>query len=471
VIAQYYGLNEEPFGVTPDPRFVYFGSAHREALASLIYGLESNRGFVALIAKPGMGKTSLLFHFLEGIKNTARTAFIFQTDCHRRELFRHILADFGLDASGKDLPGMHQMFNKLLIEEMQARRKVVLVIDEAQNLDDKALESIRLLSNFETPWMKLLHIVLAGQPELAERLNKPELSQIRQRVSMISRIQPFTPDEIGKYLRHRLWVAGYKGSALFTPGAEAMIASHSEGIPRNINNICFAAMSLACAVQKKTIDREIVSEVLADLDLQSPPEEKKVETKSGKAEVGISAVRHISREKPRPHGALSRLSLVGALLFALSWPLGGVVAKSPQRAGFPSSFNTQTPSLALKIASVEVVPESESVNIAMSQRVAASQTLGVSPNVTRGTSAGPKGFRSITVVRGQTLYRIILNNIGLYNDSVLTELRALNPSLQDPNQVQAGQVLVMPSIEYTSEAENSASALNSYFSTGERRKR
>src|ERR1700675_306490 len=183
----HYGLIEEPFGVTPDPRFLYLGPKHREALASLIYGTESNRGFLALIAKPGMGKTTLLYHYLTYLRGKACTAFVFRTDCDSREFIRHVLLDLGIDVAGMDLPTMHDTLNRLLTEEMRLGRRFVLVIDEAQNLDEKVLESVRLLSNFETPWMKLMQIVIAGQPQLAKRLAKPSLAHLPQRISLVIR--------------------------------------------------------------------------------------------------------------------------------------------------------------------------------------------------------------------------------------------------------------------------------------------
>jgi len=171
MFLDFYKLKEEPFGVTPDPRFLYMGPKHREALASLLYGTESNRGFLAMIAEPGMGKTSLLHEFLSQYRDKARTAFVFRTDCDSREFIHHALLDLGIDVAGMDVPTMHEALNRVLSEEMQAGRRVVLVVDEAQNLDKKTLESIRLLSNFEAPWMKLMVIVLAGQPQLANKLD------------------------------------------------------------------------------------------------------------------------------------------------------------------------------------------------------------------------------------------------------------------------------------------------------------
>jgi general secretion pathway protein A len=266
MLPNYFNLSEEPFGVTPDPRFLFLGKQHREAMASLAYGTDSNRGFMALIAKPGMGKTSLLYSYLEGLRGKARTAFVFRTDCNSRELIRNILLDLGVNTSGDDLTGMHDTLNRILVEEMNRGRRFILVIDEAQNLDEQTLESVRLLSNFETPWKKLMQIVIAGQPGLAEKLGRPSLTQLRQRISMVMRLEPFDHDETCSYIDHRLSVAGCEDPRLFTPGARASIAEHSQGIPRNINNICFNAMSLACALKRQAIDREIVGEVLADLD-------------------------------------------------------------------------------------------------------------------------------------------------------------------------------------------------------------
>src|SRR6185312_12140572 len=274
LFLDYYGLSEQPFGVTPDLRFLYLGSKHRQALDVLNYGTELNRGFLTLIAKPGMGKTSLLFQYLEGLREKARTVFLCQTDCDSADFMRYLLADLGLDGSGMGLPAMRAMLSQVLLHEMNNGRPFVLVIDEAQNLDEKVLESIRLLSNFETPWMKLMQIVLAGQPQLADKLAQPSLAQLRQRISFSVRIDPFTREEVDQYVDHRLWVAGFKGTSLFTAGARELLAERSEGIPRTINNMCFCAMSFAWAMKQRTIGREMMQEVLADLQHGCEPESR-----------------------------------------------------------------------------------------------------------------------------------------------------------------------------------------------------
>ena len=264
---KYFGLREQPFGVTPDPRFLYLSAAHREALASLYYGIEASRGFLGLIARPGMGKTTILFHLLEKFRSSARTAFLFQTQCTSREFMRFLLSELGYESDGQDFVRMHEEFNRRLLQEARAGNRFIVVIDEAQNLEPSVLETVRLLSDFETPRAKLMHIILAGQPELADKLASPGLSQLRQRVSIVHGLEPLSPGEIKNYIEHRLRIAGYEGEPLFAANVFDEIARCTEGIPRNINNFCFNALSLTCALQKKIVDSDAVKEVIADLDI------------------------------------------------------------------------------------------------------------------------------------------------------------------------------------------------------------
>jgi general secretion pathway protein A len=267
MFLSFFGLREQPFGVTPDPRFLYLSAAHREALASLYYGIEANRGFLGLIARPGMGKTTILFHLLEKFRGTARTALIFQTQCNSREFMRLLLAELGYEGAIQDLVQMHEEFNKRLMQEARAGHRLIVVIDEAQNLDMEVLETLRLLSNFETSRAKLMHIILAGQPALADKLVSPGLAQLRQRVSIVHGLEPLSSWEVKNYIEHRLMVAGYRGEPIFTPEAYEAVAEFTKGIPRNVNNFCFNALSLACALRKRVVDSDVVNEVVSDLDI------------------------------------------------------------------------------------------------------------------------------------------------------------------------------------------------------------
>ena len=268
MFLDFYKLREQPFGETPDPRYIYLSPTHREAIASLAYGIKTGRGFLALVSEPGMGKTTVLFHLLECLRESASTAFLFQTQCNSRDLLCYLLADLGIDTHGRELAWIHEQLNKLLIREASIGRRVVVFIDEAHNLSESALETVRLLSDFETPRSKLIQIVIAGQLELGDKLERPELAQLRQRVSSLTRLSPLTRFETEAYISHRLSKAGFKGAPLFTPEASARIAEWSRGVPRAINNLCFNALSLGYAMGKAVVDSSVVLEAARDLDPQ-----------------------------------------------------------------------------------------------------------------------------------------------------------------------------------------------------------
>jgi general secretion pathway protein A len=269
MLREYYNLSLQPFGVTPDPTFLYLSPTHGEAMATLLHGIRSQTGFTALIATPGMGKTTLLFSLLHILKSrNTRTAFLFQP-LHRPNEFLHaLLTDLGIADDGENMARMHAKLNEYLLRESQDGRQVVVVIDEAQNLNEDIFEAVRTLSNFETSSRKLLHVVLAGQPQLAAKLSSDSLIQLRQRISMVARLAPLNAQETRDYIEHRLKVAGYSSEApLFSDSAFAMIAEQSQGIPRNINNLCFNSMTLGCALKRTTVDESMVQESINDLDL------------------------------------------------------------------------------------------------------------------------------------------------------------------------------------------------------------
>jgi general secretion pathway protein A len=269
----HFGLRENPFGVTPDIRFLYQSHTHREALTSLVNGIDFGFGFQVLIGQPGMGKTSLLFSLLERFRTAAHTAFVFQPQSEPHDLLQSVLYELGTSSAETSLHKLFEQVNEVLYRAAQERKRVILVVDEAQNLDLVVLEALRQLSNFETPDSKLLQVVLAGQPQLAEKLATSAHEQLRQRISAISRLRPLALDETHAYIKHRLTTAGYSGADLFSKGGVRLIWTHSKGVPRNINTLCFGAMMLGFAEHAKSIDERLLEEAARALDLNSALED------------------------------------------------------------------------------------------------------------------------------------------------------------------------------------------------------
>ncbi len=265
----HFGLRENAFGVTPDPRFLFPSHTHREALASLVNGIDCDFGFQILVAQPGMGKTTLLFNFLERFRGNAHTAFLFQPQPNPCELLQSVLHELGTSSEETSIRKLSEQLNQVLTRAAGERKRVIVVLDEAQNLDFAVLEALRQLSNFETASNKLMQIVLAGQPQLAKRLALPEQEQLMQRISAFGRLSPLALNEAQAYINHRLATAGYQGAPLFTPGAVEKIWDQSRGVPRNINTLCFNAMLLGFAGHQRSIAEHLVEEAARDLDLNS----------------------------------------------------------------------------------------------------------------------------------------------------------------------------------------------------------
>lgn len=426
MFLNYYRLREQPFGATPDPRFLYLGRTHREALASLFYGVLAHRGFMALVAPPGMGKTTLLFQLLERLRGRARTAFLFQTQCDSRELLRYLLHDLGI-TPGEDLVAMHQQLNEVLLQEAAEGRTLVVVIDEAQDLAEQTLETVRLLSDFETSQRKLLQIILAGQPQLARTLAAPGMAQFRQRIAILGRIEPLDRREVERYILHRMEAAGYQGGALFTADALKLIAEASEGIPRNINNLCFNALSLGCALQQKRIGGAIVAEVLADRDLESLLPEKNKPNREAMS----------ARFPPKPVAAPAarwRFSQALALRAAALIMAVGLLWFSALKAG-NSAWTQPAPPVA--------AASPTEARTAAVQPSPATLPKSVEPK-TDPVRATTHPDRTIVVEPAQTLAQISRRYVGRYDSRLIAEIQALNPEMTDPNHLEVGQRIRLP---------------------------
>ena len=262
----FYNLREQPFGATPDPRFLYRSKGHREALAYLAYGVFEKKGFLALTGEVGIGKTTLIRAFVHTFHPCLEVAFVINTTVNFEEMLYLILQDFGCDIENPSKVGMLSTLNAFLLQQFAQNRNPVIIIDEAQNLSVENLEELRMLSNLETNQQKLVQIVLVGQPELNDLLRRRELRQLNQRIPGILQVRNLTLEEVVEYIAFRLQVAGLQnGNLRFSPGAHQAIYDYSDGIPRLINMICDRVLVRGYLRRAATIQKDLVEAGVQEL--------------------------------------------------------------------------------------------------------------------------------------------------------------------------------------------------------------
>jgi general secretion pathway protein A len=267
VYAEFYGLKELPFALTPDPRFIYFTPSHTEVMANLHYGIESGKGLVMVTGEVGTGKTTILRWMMQRLERSVLVAYIFNPRLSVPEFYQHLASLLDIQ-NWETKPEFLVALGQALESRHSRGLRTVLIIDEAQGLSLNVLEEIRLLSNFESDTAKQLQIVLTGQPELREVLNNPNLRQLKQRVSLRCVIKPLpNVEETNRYITSRLLVSGASRTDLFSPAAVDYIYRCTEGIPRNINNICDNALLAGYAAGEFTISRAIIEEVADSFDM------------------------------------------------------------------------------------------------------------------------------------------------------------------------------------------------------------
>lgn len=265
---EHFGLKEQPFGLTPDPEFVYWSKQHARAKAYMDSTIWLADGFVVITGEIGSGKTTLLQSFLSELDDDVVYAVVSQTQLSATEFLQAVLTEFGFKPFNKAKVELLDMLNMFLIEQYSEGKKVVLIVDEAQNLSKKVLEEIRLLSGIETHKEKVLRIILAGQPELKEKLDSPKLKQLVQRVRLRFHIESLDRREMREYVEYRLKVAGREEAGPFTENAFPKLFLYTGGIPRLINTLCDTAMLCAFAENKDTIDDNDVEAAVEELSWQ-----------------------------------------------------------------------------------------------------------------------------------------------------------------------------------------------------------
>lgn len=264
---EHFGLVRSPFEMTPDPAFLYLGEAHREGLATLLYGVNARKGFVLLTGEVGTGKTTLLHSLLAQLDRDTLAAFLFNPRLEPLDFFRMLFDEYGLEAGPRSKAEYLLALNRFLIGRLEKNLTTLLIVDEAQNLSPELLEEIRLLSNLETPRSKLIQIMLVGQPELWDMLARPELRQLRQRIVLRHHLRAFTREETAEYVEERLRLAGYEGKPLFKRAALDRLQTVSGGVPRLINIVCDGSLLLGYARGLSVLGAGEIDEVARDLGL------------------------------------------------------------------------------------------------------------------------------------------------------------------------------------------------------------
>jgi putative secretion ATPase (PEP-CTERM system associated) len=265
----FFNLTAKPFDLVPNPDFLFLSKAHKRALVYLDHGINERAGFILLTGEIGSGKTTLIRDMIKKQPPGVLLSKVFNTNVSFEQFLAMVNEDFGLPVEGKDRIGLLRDLNDFLIEQYSLGNRPTLIVDEAQNLPSELLEDIRMLSNLETDDAKLMQIILVGQPELRKTLAKPELLQLRQRISINCNLTPLSETEVGEYILHRLEVAGNRNAVTFSPESLEIIRSYSRGIPRLINIICDFLLLAAFVEERTHLDGELARDVVGDLDFEN----------------------------------------------------------------------------------------------------------------------------------------------------------------------------------------------------------
>ncbi|MGD0884047.1 MAG: XrtA/PEP-CTERM system-associated ATPase [Thermodesulfovibrionales bacterium] len=266
----FFGLKCKPFQLSPDPEFLFLSGIHKRALTYLRYGIEEQFGFILITGEIGTGKTTIIRSMIKQLPQEIRHAWLYNTKVSSHQLISMINKDFGLDTKNKDKTELMSELTDFLIKQYSQGGRAVIIVDEAQNLSEDLLEEIRLLSNLETDNAKLLQIILIGQPELNEKLSRPGLEQLRQRISVSTHISPLEREDIEAYIKHRLKIAGNENCVTFEKNVMDQVYEFSGGTPRLINMLCEFAFLAAFIDRRKSIDIDFIKEIINDLKNERP---------------------------------------------------------------------------------------------------------------------------------------------------------------------------------------------------------
>jgi general secretion pathway protein A len=491
----YYGLNESPFRLTTDTKFVYWSQTHQNAFRHLLYNVQSHKSLIVLAGEVGTGKTTLLHVLMECVKATmptTRIAYIVHSTITVTELFRYIFHELDLDFTAPSKVEYVLALQRFSRQCAGQGERLLLVLDEAQNYSHEVLEEIRLLSNIETPQDKLLQIILGGQAQLLNNINQQDLYQLKQRVNVTYNLQPLTLGETHAYIQKRLEVAGAEpGQALFHDDALDAIYQYAQGIPRVINVICDHALLYGFSTNKKQVSEKIIQEVAIDMDLQQGqwPRSASHDVPGYGAEATAGAAHQADRivigYTSRPgKGMAPSSSASGTFTSYADWQDWESAKQRNRRksllqvagiVGFiilllvgiffvklPSSQETSSKMHSLTMSTHDVDLEKPQMHSQTSLEKDTVKPRKVLPDNNRDnndTAAKPTNKHTpveekkpakqenssyVIVKEGDTFKKILLKAYGQYNQSRISSVLDANPEISNVNTIFVGQLIRLP---------------------------
>lgn len=427
----YFGFSVSPFRVTPDPSLFYSNPVYEEAYANLRYGIEAKKGFIVITGEVGTGKTTLLrklmTHTSEGI---IHTVYVFNTYLNFTELLQVIHYDLGLGQKEPNKVKLLQELNDFLITQLKDGNIVSVLVDEAQNLSDEALEGLRLLSNLETDQEKLIQIVLMGQPELQARLDQPSLRQLKQRVALQCRLVPLRDEEVCRYIDFRLRASGYTGKRLFHPDAYRQIAVASNGIPRLVNIICDNALLCAFGRSEKIISKDIINEVAGDLRLTPRTQLTQKQIISSpidtQPDTSMPATKAATKLPPRKLRRLARFGLETCLVIVGLIIVASFIDPRNFLVNAGRTLETAKGNLnewALFMRDHQAAPAKANAEVEVETKE-----------------------QRVIVPQGSSIYKIATEAYGTKNGLGMDLIKEFNPGIKSLARVAAGRALLLPSL-------------------------
>ena len=426
--SKFYGFKKEPFHITPDPEFLFLSPSHKQALGSIIYGVQQRKGFIVITGEVGVGKTTILRSYLEKVDDAkVKIIYIFNANVTFKNLVRTISKELGLGVKTDDLVEMLDDLYRELMKEYRQGNTVLLIVDETQNMPIETLENLRMLSNLETSKDKLLQIVLTGQTEFEKTLNLHELRQLNQRIALRFTIVPFTKKESFDYIRHRLAKVGISDTRVFTKGALKRIVREAQGIPRNLNILCDNALITGFGYKIKPVNTKIVKEVIVDLRGKAKP----------------SLLKWVLAP------AALLLLIIGLFLvypyrgLFLPKPENPILSRIPEQNSAREEMKLSSEENPALSQNVQAAPTGKEIEISTEEKIPAQEMTPADEKIPEKT---PSPIIRI-VEKGDNLFRLTMKVYGYADDELVERVRRTNPRIKDSDKILVGDEIVFPDIK------------------------